>query len=260
MTTATITTAALANISRVAGPVRDVVKSFALSPGARIAGKYEVVELLGRGWEGEVYKIRELRTDIEYAAKLFFPKRDPRQRSVVAYARKLHRLRHCSMVIQYHNEEQIQVKGRSVTVLIAEFVDGVLLEDFIKRYPGKRLEPYMALHVLHALAKGMSEIHNLGEYHGDLHSENIIVVKHGLQFDLRLLDMSFWGRPKPEHLRYDTVEMVRVFYDALGGAKRYTRQPDTVKKICRGMKSNLILKNFKSASQMVVYLEGLTWE
>ena len=118
MTTATITTAALANISRVAGPVRDVVKSFALSPGARIAGKYEVVELLGRGWEGEVYKIRELRTDIEYAAKLFFPKRDPRQRSVVAYARKLHRLRHCSMVIQYHNEEQIQVKGRSVTCLL----------------------------------------------------------------------------------------------------------------------------------------------
>ncbi len=36
--------------------------SFNLSPGRILAKKYEVVSLLGSGWEGEVYLIREIAT------------------------------------------------------------------------------------------------------------------------------------------------------------------------------------------------------
>ena len=74
---------------------------FELNPGRMIANKYEVIEQLGEGWEGEVYKIREIRTGIEHAAKLFYPIRDPKNKAVVAYAKKLHNLRRCSMVIRY---------------------------------------------------------------------------------------------------------------------------------------------------------------
>ena len=39
----------------------------------RWARKYKVLSMLGRGWEGEVYKIKEVTTNIERAAKIFFP-------------------------------------------------------------------------------------------------------------------------------------------------------------------------------------------
>lgn len=230
---------------------------FELNPGRMIANKYEVIEQLGEGWEGEVYKIREIRTGIEHAAKLFYPIRDPKNKAVVAYAKKLHNLRRCSMVIRYHTEETIRIRGQNITVLIAEFADGIMLEDYIKKQPGKRLRPYEALHMLYALASGMQEIHDLGEYHGDLHTENVMVSKVGVRIELKLLDMYFWGKPHHSNIKHDTVEIIRIFYDSLGGAKHYSTQPVYVKKIICGMKTSLILKKYNSASQLKRYLDKL---
>ena len=234
-------------------------ESFDLAPGRVIAGKYRIVERLGGGWEGEVYRIEELRTGIEHAAKLFFPHRDPKRRALVAYARKLDRLRHCRIVIRYRTEEQIRLRGEQVRVLVAELVHGVILEELIQTLPGKRMPPYMGLHLLHALASGMEEVHALGEYHGDLHSENVVVVHSGLRFELRLLDMYYWGAPTRANVRHDTVEMVRLFHDAIGGRRHYARQPDAVKAICRGMRPSLILERFGDAGALRRYLERLSW-
>ena len=72
-----------------------------------------VVERLGGGWEGEVYRVRENSTGIERSLKLFFPQRNPRNRTVRQYAKKLHKLRHCSILIHYHNQEKIEHRGVS---------------------------------------------------------------------------------------------------------------------------------------------------
>jgi len=47
-----------------------------------------VIACLGCGWESEVYRIRERKTRIERAAKIFFPRRNPANRTAVAYAKK----------------------------------------------------------------------------------------------------------------------------------------------------------------------------
>jgi len=234
--------------------------SFDLAAGRTIARKYEVLEKLGAGWEGEVYRIREIRSGIERAAKLFYPQRNPGDKSVLAYARKLHKLRHCSMVIGYSTEEFIQCKGMRASILIAELVEGPLLETVIQQSPQKRLHPYQALHLLYALSSGMDEIHSQGEYHGDLHTENVIVVHQGLDFKLKLLDMYYWGRPTQANIRHDTVEMIRIFYDAMGGQKQYARHPQVVKKICCGMRPSLILKKYRSAGELKNYLQRLEWQ
>jgi len=243
-------------------PAKNVesLKSFSLQSGRIIARKYEVLEKLGEGWEGEVYKFRDIRTGIDHAAKLFFPHRDPEDKAVIAYAHRLYRLRHCEMVIRYHTEESIQLKGAPVTILISEFIEGEILESFVQRQTGKRLSPFVALHLLHALARGMEEIHNLGEYHGDLHTENIMVVNHGLGFDLRLMDMYNWGKTTAAHRHCDTVDMIRLFYDVLGGQKHYAKMPRSVKQICCGLKRTLILKKYKNAGELKQYLEKFTWQ
>lgn len=237
----------------------ETIDSFRFRPGRQIAGKYEVLSFLGAGWEGEVYKIRELRTGVERAAKLFFPQRNVGDKASRFYAKKLHKLRHCPILIQYHTEERITFRRQPITVLISEFVEGELLENFVKHFPGKRLTPYQGLHLLYALVKGIEQIHLMNEYHGDLHTYNIIVNRFGLEFTLKLLDFYNWSSPSRENRKDDICDCIRVFYDCIGGAARYAKQPQTVKEICCGLKRSLILKKFRNASQLREHLETLEW-
>lgn len=239
--------------------VKNLISEFNLTPGRVLAKKFEIVHLLGAGWEGEVYLIKEVATGIERTAKLFFPHRNIKDKSAQFYAMKLHKLRHCPIVIQYSTQDTIIFRNNPVTVLISEYVEGELLRDFILRQPGKRLTAFQSLHLLHSLAVGMECIHSMREYHGDLHSENIIVQRFGLSFDLKLVDMFNSGSPKKQNIHDDTVDMIHIFYEALGGAKHYAKQPQEVKKIVNGLKRTLILKKFRSAGQLRQYLETMEW-
>ncbi len=236
------------------------VSSFDFSPGRILLKKYEVVSKIGEGWEGEVYLLREINTGIERAAKFFFPQRNLRNRSLKYYAKKLHKLRHCPIVIQYHTQETIQYRGISVTFLVSEFVEGERLKDFIQRQSGRRLQVFPALHLLHTMAAGMEHIHSLGEYHGDLHLENVMVRRYGLGFDLKIIDMYQWAHPKPQNIRDDICDMIRIFYDILGGSRTYASHPFEVKAICCGLKKSLILKKFRTAAELKEHLETLEWD
>jgi len=241
------------------GAVKAVVDSFDLQPGRKIAGKYEVVSLLGAGWEGEVYKIHEIRTGIERAAKLFYPQRNPNNKTAKNYARKLHKLRQVPILIQYHTEEILLIRKMPITVLISEYVEGDLLSEFLKMFPGKKLHPYQALHLLYALAVGIEEIHLLNEAHGDLHTGNVIVNRFGLEFDVKLLDLFNGSITKKETRQMDICELIRIFYDSLGGMKWYSKMPRTVKYICCGLKRSLILDRFRTISHLREHLESLDW-
>jgi serine/threonine protein kinase len=239
---------------------RKNIQNFELREGRIIARKYEVIGKLGAGWEGEVYKVKERRTGIERAAKLFFPQRNIRDKTSNFNARKLHKLRKCSIVIHYHTEETITYRRTPITVLISEFVEGELLSRFLLKFPGKRLTPYQGLHLLYALVKGIEEIHRLNEYHGDLHTDNIIVNRFGLGFNLKLVDLFQWTTPKKENRQDDICDLIRVYYDSIGGAKHYAKHPPSVKKICCGLKRGLILKKFPTVTRLREYLETMRWE
>lgn len=235
------------------------IDAFDFEPGTLLADKYEVRARLGAGWEGEVYLVRERGTGIDRAAKLFFPQRNPRDRIARIYARKLHKLRECPIVVPYHGREVVDFDGVAVTVLLSEFVAGELLDEFLARQPGKRLAPFAAVHLLHRLACGIECIHGHGDYHGDLHAGNVIVQRYGLGFDLKLLDLFHWGRPTAAAIADDVVELVRIFHQALGGARTYARQPAEVKAICRGLRRGLITQRFRSAGALRRHLENLEW-
>jgi len=235
------------------------IRSFDLEPGTLLAGKYRVQERLGRGWEGEVYLVREHGTGVERSAKLFFPHRNTRGRTARYNARKLHKLRHCPILVQYHTREEFEFEGHRVTVLVSEYVEGDLLPTFLRRQPGGRLQPFEALHLLHALASGVEDIHASGEYHGDLHAGNVIVARRGLGFDIKLVDLFPPGRSVAGAVQDDVCDLVRLLYDCGGGQRTYRHQPPEFKDVCCGLKRGLIARKYRTAGELRWYLENLGW-
>jgi len=230
-------------------------------PAGRVLGrKYRIEGFLGSGWEGEVYRVVELRTGINRAVKVFYPQRNPGDRAVRTYARKLHRLSDCPLIMQYHHIESFRHRGIDVTALVSELVEGELLEDFVLRQPGKRLQTFEALHLLLELTRGLEQIHSAGEYHGDVHDRNVLVRRHGVGFQLKLLDLYHWGRPGRDKTREDIIQLVRILYDAVGGAKRYARQPPEIKTICCGLRRGLITRKFPTATHLRRHLENFDWD
>jgi serine/threonine protein kinase len=235
------------------------LNSFDLEPGTILADKYVVESFLGRGWESEVYCVRERGTRVERAAKLFFPQHNKGNRATKFYARKLHKLRHCPILIQYHTQERIKFDGIPITFLVSEYVEGKLLSAFLKEQPRKRLTPFEGLHLLHVLAAGVEQIHRSREYHGDIHDDNVMLNRHGLGFEVKLVDFYNWGLPSAENIREDVYDLIRLFYDALGGRRHYSKQPRVVKEVCCGLKRTLIARKFKTAGRLRAHLENLSW-
>ena len=228
-------------------------------PGRSIAGKYLIERPLGSGWEGEVYAIVERNTGIRRAAKFYYPHRDPKGKAAITYARKLDALRHCPILMQYHHQETAVVRKKKVVVVISELVEGKKLSEFLKDQPNERLTSFEALHVLYALAKGIAPIHARGEYHGDIHDDNIMIRRQGIAFEVKLLDFFDLGRPTKARIHKDVLNLVQVFLAIVGGRESYKDQPQAVKDIVRGLKDTLILERFQSAGDIQRHLETLNW-
>lgn len=231
------------------------IEAFGFAPGRMLAGNYRVESKLGGGWEGEVYRVVEWRTGVHRAAKLFFPHRNEKDRAVTFYARKLDRLKDCPIVIQYVHSERIMYRDVPITCLISEYVEGELLQGLVDSQPGKRMHPFEAMHLLYALASGMERVHRHREYHGDLHSENVMVRRRGIFFDVKVVDFYHWGAPTAGKIREDVFDLIKLFYDAVGGRKHYAKQPPQVKAICRGLRRDLIAKRFPSVRHLREHLE-----
>ncbi len=231
---------------------------FGLDRGDRLTWRYEVIERLGAGTEGEVYKIREKATGLFRAAKLYFERRRG-GRTAIRYARKLDALRDCDIVVKYLHTEEVRIGDRFIYCLISEYFDGGSLEDLLTTYRGKRMPAFEALNLIYELTKGVAEIHARKEFHGDLHAGNIFVERRGVAFHLRTIDFHEWGRSPAEERRADIIAIVRLLYDLTGGRAHYRKQIPPVRQICLGLRSDLILEKFPSIYHLRAHLETFEW-
>jgi len=238
---------------------KNIISRFPYKEGRVLANRYTIVEKLGAGYEGEVYKVREAYTNKERAIKLFYPHRNPGFKVSTRYAKKLDKLCESSIVMDYLSHEVHWLMGQRVACLISEYIEGEVLGKFVDRQRGKRLGIFPAIHLLHSVARGVEMIHASGEYHGDLHVDNIIIKKFGLEFDLKIIDLHHWGDSKQENRDEDIIKVIRIFYDILGGQKRYQALPASVKYIICGLKRGLILSRFRKISDLRLHLETMDW-
>jgi serine/threonine protein kinase len=192
-----------------------------LSPGAKL-GNFEIVELIGRGGMGEVYRARDSRLKRDVAIKVLPAglARDPdRIARFEREARAAGGLNHPNIVSVY------EIGREDNTYWIAtELVAGESLAKVIERGP---LRVPKALEIATQVADGLAAAHAAGIVHRDLKPANLMVTRDGrvkiLDFGLALrqrtsqdsttMDMTDEGTilgtagyMSPEQVRGETVD------------------------------------------------------
>ena len=142
-----------------------------------IAGKFpqfEILECLGRGGMGVVYKARQKSLNRLVAIKILAPEREHDARFAGRFAREaelLAKLSHPHIVTIHDFGET-----GGLYYLVMEFVDGVNLRDLLRE--GK-LEPKQALAIVPEICDALQFAHDQGIVHRDIKPENILLDRLG---------------------------------------------------------------------------------
>ena len=141
----------------------------------RTIAHYEILERLGEGGMGVVYKARDTHLDRFVAIKVLPPQKmtDPeRKRHFVQEAKAASALNHPN-IITIHDIDQTD----GIDFISMEYVAGKTLDRLIPRH-GMRLNG--ALECAVQISDALARAHSAGIIHRDLKPSNIMVDKHGM--------------------------------------------------------------------------------
>jgi len=173
-------------------PVRE------FSRGSTLAGRYEVIEKLGRGGMGKVFRVVDKTINEEMALKLINPaiasdeKTVERFKNELKFARKITHKNVCRMFDINESEGTLYIT--------MEYVPGEDLKSMIRMMG--QLSVGRAISIAMQVCEGLSEAHRLGVVHRDLKPQNIMVDKKG---NTRIMDFGIARSLKAEGITGDGV-------------------------------------------------------
>ena len=142
--------------------------------GQLIAGKYRIIQKIGEGGMGVVYKALDTKLDRPVALK-FLPSELTRdqvsKKRFIQEAKAAAALNHPNITVVYEIGED---KGR--TFIAMEFIEGQTLKDKIEARP---LAVGEALDIASRVAEGLGEAHKKGIIHRDIKPANIMLTRKG---------------------------------------------------------------------------------
>ncbi len=156
-------------------PVRE------LTTGSTFAGRYQVIEELGHGGMGRVYKVQDTDIKEKVALKLLRPEISLDKETLERFSNELKLARK----ISHRNVCRMFDLGRAegTTFITMEFVPGEDLKSFLHR--AKQLSIGTAVSIAKQVCEGLEEAHRLGVIHRDLKPGNIMIDKDG---DAKIMD------------------------------------------------------------------------
>ena len=144
-------------------------------PGELLAGRFEVVRLLGRGGMGTVYEALDLELGTSVALKTLHPEiaRDPsaqeRFRREINLARQVTHANACRIFDLFHHDDEV--------FLTMELLGGVTLAERLER--AGPIEPSEALPMVEQVVAALAAAHRVGVIHRDLKTSNVMLVPEG---------------------------------------------------------------------------------
>lgn len=147
-----------------------------LAIGTVFANRYEILEELGKGGMGEVYRVRDKKLDEEMALKVLKPEIAThkviieRFKNELKLARKIGHRNVCRM-------HDLHEEGDTPFITM-EYVQGKDLKRIIKKK--EKFEEKDAIAIAKQVCEGLSEAHDLGVIHRDLKPHNIMINEKGI--------------------------------------------------------------------------------
>jgi serine/threonine protein kinase/predicted Zn-dependent protease len=156
-------------------PVRE------LTTGSSFAGRYQVIEELGHGGMGRVYKVFDTDIKEKIALKLLRPEIALDKETIERFSNELKLARK----ISHRNVCRMFDLGKSegTTFITMEFVPGEDLKKLIRKTG--QLGAGRAVSIAKQVCEGLAEAHHLGTVHRDLKPQNIMVDEDG---NVRIMD------------------------------------------------------------------------
>ena len=152
-------------------------------------GHLRLLEQIGRGTFGEVYRAWDTRLDREVALKLLPAgpsSRDRAASAIINEGRLLARVRHPNVVTIYGAEQIADQIG-----LWMEFVRGHTLEQILDQR--KVVSTAEAVGIGLELCRAMAAVHGAGLLHRDIKTHNVMRAEDGR---IVLMDFGSWQRPR----------------------------------------------------------------
>ncbi len=152
-----------------------------LTTGSTFAGRYQIIEELGIGGMGKVYKVLDKEVKAKIALKLIKPEIASDKKTIERFRNELKTARdisHKNICRMYDlNKEE------GSYYITMEYVSGEDLKSFIHR--SGRLTVTKAIDITNQICEGLTEAHRLGVVHRDLKPSNIMIDKDG---NARIMD------------------------------------------------------------------------
>ena len=148
-----------------------------LPQGHLIDDRYEIIEKLGQGGFGAVYRAFDKKMEIDKALKVLpeaVASDLESMASLKAEATTMVRLNHPNIVRVYDFQDKGEIK-----YIDMEFVDGKSLTEVKMQAEEKKLSEKAVLNLGKNIAKGLSYAHKQNVIHRDIKPQNILVSKIG---------------------------------------------------------------------------------
>jgi serine/threonine protein kinase len=145
-----------------------------LQPGASFKG-FEVLEVLGQGGMGVVYKARQQSLNRLVALKLL----NSQLASSEEFSKRFDREAKILASLNHPNVVQVHDFGREdgLLYIVMEHVDGSTLEDLMKKKRPADLPKFLA--AVRDIARGLQRVHEAGLVHRDIKPSNLLLAKDG---------------------------------------------------------------------------------
>jgi serine/threonine protein kinase/tetratricopeptide (TPR) repeat protein len=171
-----------------------------LAPGRTFGGRYQIIEEIGAGGMGRVFKATDLKVSETVALKLIHPEIAFKKKNVERFRNELRltrKIAHRNVCRMFHLHED-----DGATYITMEYVQGEDLKNSLRM-----MGPFTigkTVSIARQVCEGLKEAHHLGIFHRDLKAKNLILDREG---NVHIMDFGIASSRETKGLTEDGVSI-----------------------------------------------------
>jgi len=147
--------------------------------GTVLGEKYKLIDRLGKGGMGSVYRAEHLFLEKQYAVKIILPEHIEDAHLIERFrqeAKATSELEHENIVRVFDYGEVEEDWRLVLAYIVMEILEGKSLKDLLHEEPEHKLQPQRAVNLMIQICEGVSAAHEKGIISRDIKPDNVMVI------------------------------------------------------------------------------------